>query len=341
VTESSPWLKIGAAFVTGLVLALGGSLVYVKVTDQERPPIVVQEHRRPVPAPVEAPASLSAPAAAQVEVEPKPSVTEPQADQPKLKESYPKRVQVKQQVKPVFHKPEVLLVAKHTPPIIVVPPPAVEHPATPVQQVAVAVRQPQLVQQESAPPPETAPPEPVYQPHVVTLPAGANLNIRLAETLSTASNYSGDTFRGTLDGPIIMDGFVIADKGSKVLGRVVVAQKAGRVDGVSQLSLALTEINTTDSQRVRVSTNTVDRRGPASTGRDAAEIAGGAALGAIIGAIAGGGKGAAIGAGAGGAAGTGAVLLTRGRAASFGSESLVSFRLAVPVTITERINHKE
>src|SRR5581483_6001479 len=100
-----------------------------------------------------------------------------------------------------------------------------------------------------------------------------------------------------LDKPIIRDGFIIADKGSKVLGRVVEATRAGRVRGAANLSVTLTEINTTDGQRIRVETNSVERRGATSTGSDAAKIAGGAALGAIIGALGGGGKGAAIGAG--------------------------------------------
>jgi hypothetical protein len=60
----------------------------------------------------------------------------------------------------------------------------------------------------------------------------------------------------------------------------------------------------------------------------------GAGVGAAIGAIAGGGKGAAIGAGAGGAAGTGTVLATRGDPAVLPSESLITFKLQAPVTVT-------
>jgi hypothetical protein len=163
--------------------------------------------------------------------------------------------------------------------------------------------------------------------------------VRLGETLSTDHNYTGDTFRGTLQAPIIMDGFIIAEKGSKVLGRIVTAQKPGRVQGVGELTLTLTEINTTDGQRVKIETGSVEKKGQTSTGEDAATIAGGAALGAIIGAIAGGGKGAAIGAGVGGAAGTGTVLATRGKPAVLPNESRLTFQLANPVTITEKLNN--
>src|SRR5438067_113106 len=183
-----------------------------------------------------------------------------------------------------------------------------------------------------------APPEPGRQPHVVTLAAGTGLIIRLGETLSTDHNYTGDTFRAVLEAPIVMGGFIIADKGSKVLGCIANAQRAGRVDGLSDLVLALTEINTTDGQRVKIDTSSYDKRGPASSDRDTAEIAGGAALGALIGAVAGGGRGAAIGAGIGAAAGTGAVLATRGRPAVLPIETRLTFHLATPVTITEKLN---
>jgi hypothetical protein len=162
--------------------------------------------------------------------------------------------------------------------------------------------------------------------------------IRLAEALSTDTNYTGDTFRATLESPLIVDGFIIADKGSKVLGKIANAQKAGRVQGVADLLLTVTEINTTDGQRVKVDTSTWDKKGPKSTGEDTAKIAGGAALGAVIGAIAGGGKGAAIGAGAGGAVGTGAVIATRGKHATLPIETRLTFRLANPVAITEKLN---
>ncbi len=191
--------------------------------------------------------------------------------------------------------------------------PTPDPPQAPIAAGRALRRRPRRSLQDPAVAPEPAQTSPAPQPHTVTLPAGTTVSVRLAETLSTNDNYTGDTFRATLESPIIADGFIIADKGSKVLGQIVKAQKAGRVEGVSELTLALTEINTTDGQRVKIETSTWDKKGPKSTDQDAAKIAGGAAVGAIIGAIAGGGKGAAIGAGAGGAAGTGAVIATRGK----------------------------
>ena len=66
----------------------------------------------------------------------------------------------------------------------------------------------------------------------------------------------------------------------------------------------------------------------------AAKTGGGAALGAIIGALAGGGKGAAIGAVTGGGVGAGVNGVTRGQQVQIPSETLVSFHLQSPISVT-------
>jgi hypothetical protein len=170
------------------------------------------------------------------------------------------------------------------------------------------------------------------------LQAGTSISIRLGETISTDHNFSGDTFRASLDRPIIQDGFIIAEKGSKVLGKIASLDKGGKFEGGSNLQLSLTEINTTDGQRVHVQTSFVNRKGPSSDGSEVAKVGGGAVLGALIGGLAGGGKGAAIGAGAGGAIGAGAVMAGKGRPAVIKNETPLTFQLAAPTTITERLN---
>jgi hypothetical protein len=160
--------------------------------------------------------------------------------------------------------------------------------------------------------------------------------VRLVEGLSSDRNQPGDTFSATLDTPLVVDGFVIAERGARVEGRVVDSAKAGRVKGTSSLGVVLTRLHTSDGQHIAIKTDTFTRQGAQSRGSDAAKVGGAAAVGAIIGAIAGGGKGAAIGAGAGGAAGTGGVLLTRGKPAVLPSETHLNFRLSEPVTLTER-----
>jgi glucokinase len=68
--------------------------------------------------------------------------------------------------------------------------------------------------------------------------------------------------------------------------------------------------------------------------KDAAIIGAGTGIGAAIGAIAGGGKGAAIGAIAGGGSSSGYVLATKGKQLKYPSETLMTFKLAEPLTVT-------
>ncbi|MDQ2843086.1 MAG: hypothetical protein M3Y72_19010 [Acidobacteriota bacterium] len=315
---SSTVVKLTTAFVAGLVVALASALVYVRL--HEATPAVVAQ--TPM---------------AQVEQPPSSEPQEPSANPPEPAPTAEKAAAPEKKVSP---SPVSRKAASAKPRIT-----TRAQPQTPVQIVQnTAPAQPQYpaVSQsadQSAAAPGAQPVAPKPEPHVVELAAGTTLAVRLAETLSTEHNYTGDTFRGTLDQPVIRNGFIIVDKGSKVLGKIVDATPAGRVKGVSNLGVTLTEINTTDGQRIKVETNSVEKQGVKSTGADTAKIAGGAALGAIIGALGGGGKGAAIGAGAGGAAGTGVVLATRGKPAVLPSESRLAFQLATPVTITEKLNN--
>lgn len=180
--------------------------------------------------------------------------------------------------------------------------------------------------------------KPVRVPKTVTIPAGTLLNIRVDETLSAATAQTGDSFRATLDQPVVVDGAVIAERGARVEGRVAEADRGGKVRGVSTLALELVRLNTSDGQRVRLQTDGFTKKAEKSTKKDAVKVGIGAGLGAAIGAIAGGGKGAAIGAGVGGAAGTGAVVATRGDAAEVPAETRMTFRLREPITVTEKLN---
>ena len=158
--------------------------------------------------------------------------------------------------------------------------------------------------------------------------------VRLSEPLSSDRNHSGDGFTATLDRPVIVDGWVVARRGQTILGSVTVAQKAGRVKGVSQLGLELTDITAVDGQQLPVETELWQGSGGTSHGADAAGIATTTGMGTIIGAAVDGGAGAGIGAGAGAVAGIAMVLLTRGKPTVLGPETLLSFRLQDAVTIS-------
>lgn len=199
---------------------------------------------------------------------------------------------------------------------------------------AVAASVPDV--QPVSPPPVPQPAPHAASPHSVTLARGTLLTVRLNETVSTQHAHPGDPFTATLDQPLAAGGFVIAERGARVTGKVVEAEQAGRVRGVSRLGLELTELSTADGQRVRINTATFLRRGESSKVTDMAKVGIGSVVGATIGAIAGGLKGAGLGAGFGGAAGAGDVLLTRGRRAEIPVETRLSFALSSPITLTEQ-----
>src|SRR5215469_6562264 len=171
-------------------------------------------------------------------------------------------------------------------------------------------------------------------PSSFTIPEGTVIFARLNEPLSSDRNHAGDGFTATLDRPIVVDGWVVARRGQTILGSVNAAQKAGRVKGVSQLGLELTDITAVDGQQLPVLTELWQGSGGTSHGADAAGIATTTGVGTIIGAAADGGAGAGIGAGAGAVAGIALVLLTRGKPTVLGPETLLSFRLEDPVTIS-------
>jgi hypothetical protein len=170
-------------------------------------------------------------------------------------------------------------------------------------------------------------------PPQLTIPAGTVVLVRINEPLSSDHNQIGDQFTGVLDQPIVVNGWVVARRGQTVIGQVKSAQKAGRVKGVSQLGVELTDLTLVDGQQAPILTELWKASGGTSHGADAATIAGGSALGAIIGSAADWGRGAAIGAGAGAVAGIGAVLLTRGRPTVLEPESQLTFRMVDPVKV--------
>lgn len=171
-------------------------------------------------------------------------------------------------------------------------------------------------------------------PKTYTVPAGTPVSVRTVSAISTKTATDGAPFEATLHQPLVVDGYTVAAKGATVKGIVTQSDPGGRVKGVASLTVSLASIETAGGQVVKIDTTNYTKVAPKSTKKDALKVGIGAGIGAAIGAIAGGGKGAAIGAGAGGAAGTGAVMATRGDPAVLPSESLITFKLQAPVTVT-------
>jgi len=171
-------------------------------------------------------------------------------------------------------------------------------------------------------------------PDTLHLASGTLLSARLNQALSSNQNRTGDSFTATLEQPVVVDGWVVARRGQTVEGRVVDAQKAGRVRGTSKLEIALTELTLVNGQRLPVHTRLIEATGGTTKGRDAQAIGTTTGVGAIIGAIAGEGEGAAVGAGIGAAAGVAGVLLTRGRPTVIPPEARLTFRMESSANIS-------
>ena len=156
------------------------------------------------------------------------------------------------------------------------------------------------------------------------IPSGTTIRVRMIDKLSSEQSQIGDTFLGTLDEPIEVNGKQLYPKGADVMGRVTDVHPTGRLSEPGELDLVL---NTVSSGTVAVSIHVEPLviKGESHSKSNVTKIGGGAALGAVIGAIAGGGKGAAIGTLAGGAAGTGAAAATGKRPATVDSEAVLAF----------------
>jgi len=158
------------------------------------------------------------------------------------------------------------------------------------------------------------------------------ITIRTTRELSTKSAKAGDVFSAILEEPIAAGNWVVAAGGAKVDGRVVEADKGGRVKGKANLSIELTSLTLADGRKIDIVTSPVNHEAAAAKGKNAAKVGIAAGAGAGIGAIAGGGKGAVIGA----VAGAGVGALARGESAEIPAEAVIGFELRSPITVQEQ-----
>ena len=171
-------------------------------------------------------------------------------------------------------------------------------------------------------------------PQTLTLPAGTIVRVRVDEWISSDRNVTGDSFSAVLDQPIVVGGWVVARRGQAQTGRVSIVKKGGHGGGASQLGVDIPELTLVDGQQLPLQTQLFQTSAGTSHGQDAAVIGTTTGLGAVIGAIAGRGTGAAIGAGVGATAGIIGVMSTPGKPTVISPETVLSFRLQEPVTIS-------
>jgi hypothetical protein len=167
-----------------------------------------------------------------------------------------------------------------------------------------------------------------HQAGVITIPAGTEIPLRLAQAISTRNAKPGDPVYAETAFPFTLNDQVVIPAGTYVQGRIAEVQRPGRVKGRAQLLMhfttliyrsgytvmlpgAVEQVPGADKQDIKDKEGTVQQAGN-KTG-DVATVGKVAATGAGLGGIAGRSiKGVGIGGAAGAAAGLGWVLLTRG-----------------------------
>ena len=166
----------------------------------------------------------------------------------------------------------------------------------------------------------------------ITLPAGTQVSVRLAQSIDTKRDKPGARFLAHVSDPVMRDGQVVLRRNATCHGHLVQSKASGRLTGRAKITLSL------DSCESYGKIYTIATAEPTFVSKDhkkrnAALIGGGAGTGAGIGAIAGGGVGALIGAGAGAVAGTTGAVITGKRNLHLAPETRLNFSLRRPLTV--------
>ena len=166
----------------------------------------------------------------------------------------------------------------------------------------------------------------------IEVPAGTSIAVRMIDPVDSRTDKVGQTYRASLDEPIMVNGNVVVPRGTDVTAKLVDDKQSGRVTGQTVLTIDLESI-TLQGRVIPLATEEVTRASGSRTKKTGVATGGLAALGAAIGGIAGGGKGAAIGAVTGAGAGAGATVMMKGEQVKIPSETRLTFNLQQPLRI--------
>jgi len=156
------------------------------------------------------------------------------------------------------------------------------------------------------------------------IPAGAQITVRTVDRIESRKAEVGQSFRCTVDVPIIVANKEISGRGADCVLRVVETTQAGKLTGSSELKLEVAQIRVgSDLVDVNSDPSPVESKGKGKS--TATKTAVGGAAGAVLGGLLGGRKGAAIGAGAGAGAGVATAALTQGPEIKVEPETVLNF----------------
>jgi type IV secretion system protein VirB10 len=162
----------------------------------------------------------------------------------------------------------------------------------------------------------------------VSIPAGAQILLRLEHAITTKSAKVGDPIYAVTTFPYAVDGQMLVPAGTYVQGRISAIQRPGRVKGRAELLFHFTTLiypngytvmlpgavdNVPGMEHSTMKNEEGTIQQDSGKGHDVATAAEAAATGGLIGAAAGGLKGAGIGGAGGAVVGTAIALFSRGK----------------------------
>jgi hypothetical protein len=176
------------------------------------------------------------------------------------------------------------------------------------------------------------PPQQQSAAYAVQIPTGTALTVRMIDGVDSEQTRLGQTFRASVDEPVIVNGQTVISRGSDCVVKLVEDKESGKFAGRTSLTLDLQQVMV-NGRMIDVSTGDVTQASGSRGARTAKVVGGTTAAGAIIGALAGGGKGAAIGAASGAAVGGAAQVMTKGQRVKIPSETRLTFTLQQPANL--------
>ena len=107
-------------------------------------------------------------------------------------------------------------------------------------------------------------------PAVTRLPEGTSIAVRLRAALSSASAHTGDTFDGTIEEPVAVDGQTLVARGAAVVGRVLDARRSdGKENGYLRIALVSVAVG---GKTILLDTSSIFSKGGAREGGTARDM---------------------------------------------------------------------
>ena len=107
-------------------------------------------------------------------------------------------------------------------------------------------------------------------PAATRLPEGTSITVRLRAALSSASAHAGDTFDGTVEEPVAVDGQTLVARGAAVVGRVLDAKHSeGKENGYLRIALVSVAVG---GKTILLETSSIFAKGGARDGGAAKDL---------------------------------------------------------------------